>query len=276
MHLTADAPVNRDPSLVLRAAAAAAAAGVRIHRASLDRLAAALAPLPDPWPEEARAAFVDLLLAGHRAIPVIEALDQMGLWERVLPEWPAVRSKPQRNAYHRFTVDRHLIETAANAADLVARTDRPDLLVLGALLHDIGKGFPGDHTDVGIDLLATIGPRMGLPPDDVAVLQSMVRHHLLLPDVATRRDLDDPATTTAVAEAVGDQLTLGLLAGLTEADSLATGPAAWGRWKADLVRDLVRRTAHVLGGGAAGGRAGGLPHQRAPRARRRRRAGAAR
>src|SRR5262249_54977260 len=173
-----------------------------------------------------------------------------GLLEQVLPEWPAVRSKPQRNAYHRFTVDRHLIEAAANAAELVARTDRPDLLVLGALLHDIGKGFPGDHTTVGIDLLGTIGPRMGLPPGDVAVLQSMVRHHLLLPDIATRRDLDDPATITAVADAVGDQLTLGLLAALTEADSLATGPAAWGRWKADLVRELVRRTAHVLGGGS--------------------------
>jgi [protein-PII] uridylyltransferase len=247
--ITAEATPATDPSLLLRAAAAAAAGGLRINRASLDRLADAAA-LPDPWSDETRAAFVDLLLAEHRAIPVIEALDQLGLWERVLPEWPAVRSKPQRNAYHRFTVDRHLVETAANAAALVARTDRPDLLVLGALLHDIGKGFPGDHTEVGIGLLATIGPRLGLPPADVAVLQAMVRHHLLLPDVATRRDLDDPATITQVADAVGDPLTLGLLGALTEADSLATGPAAWGRWKADLVRDLVGRTAHVLGGGS--------------------------
>jgi [protein-PII] uridylyltransferase len=247
--LTSDASPAADPSLLLRAAAAAAAGGLRIHRESLDRLAATPA-MPEPWPLEVRTAFVDLLLAEHRAIPVIEALDQLGLWERVLPEWPAVRSKPQRNAYHRFTVDRHLIETAANAASLVTRTDRPDLLVLGALLHDIGKGFPGDHTVVGIELLATMGPRMGLPPDDVVVLQSMVRHHLLLPDVATRRDLDDAATITQVAEAVGDPLTLGLLGALTEADSLATGTAAWGRWKAELVRDLVARTAHVLGGGS--------------------------
>ena len=249
VHLTADAQVGADPTLVLRAAAAAASAGVRIHRASLDRLAAEAAPPPEPWPDEVRRALVDLLLAGHRAIPVIEALDQLGLWVHVLPEWEAVRSKPQRNAYHRFTVDRHLIEAAANAAGLVARTDRPDLLVLGTLLHDIGKGFPGDHTEVGIELLATIGPRLGLPPADVATLQAMVRHHLLLPDVATRRDLDDTATITAVAEAVQDQRTLGLLAALTEADSLATGPAAWGRWKAELVRDLVRRVSHVLGGG---------------------------
>jgi [protein-PII] uridylyltransferase len=194
---------------------------------------------------------VDLLLAGHRAIPVIEALDQLGLWEPVFPEWGALRSKPQRNAYHRFTVDRHLMETAANAADLVARTDRPDLLVVGALLHDLGKGFPGDHTEVGVALMGTIGERMGFAATDVAVLQAMVRHHLLLPDVATRRDLDDPATLDHVAGAVGDGLTLGLLAALTEADSLATGPAAWGRWKAELVRELVGRVGHLLRGGAA-------------------------
>jgi [protein-PII] uridylyltransferase len=175
----------------------------------------------------------------------------MGLWVHVLPEWEAVRSKPQRNAYHRYTVDRHLMEACANAAALVARTDRPDLLVLGALLHDIGKGYPGDHTEVGIELVGAIGPRMGLPAGDVAVLEAMVRHHLLLPDVATRRDLDDPATIEAVAAAAGDRRTLGLLAALTEADSEATGPAAWGSWKADLVLDLVGRTAHVLGGGSA-------------------------
>ncbi|MDP1818635.1 MAG: HD domain-containing protein, partial [Acidimicrobiales bacterium] len=250
VHVTVDADPGGDPTLVLRAAAAAAAGGVRIHRGSLDRLVDAAAPVPEPWPEHVRAALVDLLLAGHRAIPVIEALDQLGLWAPFLPEWPAVRSKPQRNAYHRFTVDRHLIETAANASTLVARTDRPDLLVLGALLHDVGKGYPGDHTVVGIDLVAGIGERIGLPAADVATLQAMVRHHLLLPDVATRRDLDDPATIDLVVDAVGDSVTLGLLAALTEADSLATGPAAWGRWKAELVRDLVSRVAHVLGGGS--------------------------
>ena len=251
IHLTPDADAAADPSLVLRAGAAAAGAQTSIHRASLDRLVAMATPLPEPWPPSVRAALVDLLLAEHRAIPVIEALDQLGLWTLVMPEWEAVRSKPQRNAYHRFTVDRHLMETAANAAGLVARTDRPDLLVLGALLHDIGKGFPGDHTDVGIDLLAVMGPRMGFSAEDTSVLQAMVRHHLLLPDVATRRDLDDPSTIEHVAEAVGDLVTLGLLASLTEADSLATGPAAWGTWKAELVRELVGRTAHVLGGGTA-------------------------
>ncbi|MEX2293005.1 MAG: [protein-PII] uridylyltransferase [Acidimicrobiales bacterium] len=251
IHLTANAEVARDHSLMLRAAAAASMGATTVHRSSLERLASETAALPTPWTHDVRAALVDLLLAGHHAIPVVEALDQMGLWVLVFPEWEAVRSKPQRNAYHRFTVDRHLMETSANAAALVARTDRPDLLVLGALLHDIGKGYPGDHTVVGIDLVAGIGARLGFPAEDVHVLQAMVRHHLLLPDVATRRDLDDPVTLATVADAVGDKRILGLLAALTEADSLATGPAAWGTWKADLVRDLVHRTMHVLGGGTA-------------------------
>src|SRR3546814_7209930 len=103
-----------------------------------------------------------------------------------------------------------------------------------------------DHAEVGIELLGTIGPRLGFPPADVAVLQAMVRHHLLLPDVATRRDLDDPETVRSVAEALGDRRTLGLLGALTEADSVATGPAAWGTWQADLVRELVSRTSFVL------------------------------
>lgn len=249
VHVTADAAVTADPTLPLRAAAAAAAHDTRIHRASLARLAEAHPPLPEPWPAALRDTFVELLLAGLPAVPLLEALDQLGLWERYVSEWPAVRAKPQRNAYHRFTVDRHLWETAVQAAGLAGRVSRPDLLVLGALFHDIGKGMRGDHTDNGVTLLASIGPRLGLGDADAAVLTALCRHHLLLPDVATRRDLDDPTTIDMVAGAVGSAEVLQLLAALTEADGLATGPAAWSAWKADLVRDLVTRVDHVLGGG---------------------------
>jgi [protein-PII] uridylyltransferase len=204
---------------------------------------------PDVWTDEIRQRFVELLGHGHDAIGVIEALDHTGLWERFLPEWVAVRNRPQRNAYHRFTVDRHLLEATANAAALVDRVDRPDLLLVGALLHDIGKGRGGDHTEVGMVLIEEIGPRMGFSGADTAVLVDLCRHHLLLPDVATRRDLSDEATIAAVADAVGDRTRLHLLAALTEADSLATGPAAWGAWKADLVSELVRRVDHYLSGG---------------------------
>ena len=252
VHLTSDADPAADPALALRAAAAAARIGTRIDRASLARLVDETPPFGDPWPAGGREALVDLLLAGHAAIPQIEALDQWGVWLRILPEWAPVRNRPQRNAYHRFTVDRHLLEAAANAADLVDTVDRPDLLVVGALLHDIGKGRPGDHTEVGIDLVLDLGPRMGFDEEDTLSLVDMVRHHLLLPDVATRRDLDDPATTDAVAAKVGSLRTLRLLHGLTVADSEATGPAAWGSWKAGLVATLVERTAVAMGGEASG------------------------
>jgi len=249
IHLDDVADPAQDPTLALRVATAAARHGVPIDRASLERLNQRTPRFPEPWPPGAVDDLVALLLTGQPSLAAFDALDQMNLLVRILPEWGPVRSRPQRNAYHRFTVDRHLWQTAANAAALAEHVARPDLLVLGALLHDLGKGYPGDHTVVGIDLVRAIGPRMGLSAEDVEVLVAMVRHHLLLPDVATRRDLSDDATITGVAEAVGSELVLDLLHALTEADSLATGPAAWGDWKAGLVRALVERVRHVLGGG---------------------------
>lgn len=249
VRLTGD--VQADELSVLRVAAAAAARGTRIHRGTLELLRSA-PELPDPWPVEARRLFVDLLASGHQAVPVVESLDHAGLWTRILPEWEPNRSRPQRNAYHRFTVDRHLLEATANAAALTGRVTRPDLLLLGTLLHDIGKGYSGDHAVVGRDLARTICTRMGYPLGDVELVERLVALHLLLPDAATRRDLDDPVTIHTVTAQVLDLTTLEVLHALTEADSLATGPAAWGSWKAELVADLVERATHVLGGGDVG------------------------
>ena len=256
LELTDDADLG-DPLLVLRYAASAARHDAYLHRGSLERLADHAEPVPVPWPAEARDLFVDLLAAGPAAIPVIEDLDQVGLFVLLVPEWEPCRSRPQRNAYHRFTVDRHLMEAAAEASRLVGQVERSDLLLVGALFHDIGKGYPGDHTVVGVDLLTTIAARMGYEGDDVDLLVAMVEHHLLLPDVATRRDLDDDGTIRQVADAVGGTVLLGLLGALTEADSIATGPSAWSNWKAGLVRELVERTSHVLGGGDVGDVVGG-------------------
>ena len=149
------------------------------------------------------------------------------------------------------------METAAEASRLVDRVDRPDLLLVGALLHDIGKGYPGDHTEVGVDLMRTIGSRMGFSGADTDLLVAMVEHHLLLPDVATRRDLDDDGTIRSVADALGSIRLLELLGALTEADSIATGPSAWSSWKGDLVHELVDRTRYVLSGGDVGEVLGG-------------------
>jgi len=246
--LARDASPAADPALLLRVAAAAAQADLPIAPHALDRLVGESAPLPEPWPAPALASFLTLLGSGAAVVPVIEALDQCGAWQRLLPEWERVRCKPQRNAVHRFTVDRHLVEATAQSVAFTRYVSRPDLLVVAALLHDIGKGFPGDHTDAGVRVVPAIAERIGLGRRDVDVLVTLVRCHLLLPDTATRRDLDDPATVAAVADAVGDRGTLELLRALTEADALATGPAAWNDWKAGLVDDLVARVAAVLSG----------------------------
>lgn len=238
-----------DPTFMLRVATAAARTGTRIERRSLDWIADRTPQWPTPWPAGARDDLVALLLEGERAIPVFEALDHRNLLVKMLPEWAPVRSKPQRNAYHRFTVDRHLWQAAANAAALVDRVGRPDLLMLGALFHDIGKGYAGDHSDEGVKLFDVVGRRMGLDDDDVDVVCRLIRHHLLLAEVATQRDLADDATIALVADSVVDAATLSVLHALTEADSLATGASAWSSWKADLIDTLVARVGQVLGGG---------------------------
>ncbi|NEA38876.1 HD domain-containing protein, partial [Streptomyces sp. SID11385] len=234
--------------LPLRAAAAAAQAALPLSPHAVRRLATACPPLPAPWPAEAREELVTLLGAGRPTVEVWEALEAGGLVTGLLPDWERVRCRPQRNAVHTWTVDRHLVETAVRAAALTRRVSRPDLLLVAALLHDLGKGWPGDHSVAGEIIVRDVAARIGFDAADVATLATVVRHHLLLVETATRRDLDDPATVRAVAEAVRDAATLELLHALTEADALATGHAAWSSWRAALVDDLAGRVAAALSG----------------------------
>ncbi|NEA95515.1 [protein-PII] uridylyltransferase [Actinospica acidiphila] len=241
---------DRDPVLPLRAAAAAAQAGLPLNLHAVRRMAAGARALPSPWPAEARQQLLTLLGSGRPTVDVWEALEAEGLISLLLPDWDRVRCRPQRNAVHLWTVDRHLIETAVRASAFTRRVSRPDLLLIAALLHDIGKGWPGDHSVAGEVIARDVAARIGFDADDVTVIATLVRHHLLLVETATRRDLDDPATVRSVAEAVGSPGTLELLHALTEADALATGPAAWSSWRASLVADLVKRVAAVLAGQA--------------------------
>ncbi|WP_082955156.1 [protein-PII] uridylyltransferase [Mycobacterium mantenii] len=247
--LARDARPDTDVGLVLRVAAAAADTGLPIGAATLSRLAASAPEMPVPWPREALDDLLVVLSAGPTTVTTIEALDRTGLWGRLLPEWDAIRDLPPRDVAHKWTVDRHVIETAVNAAPLSTRVARPDLLALGALLHDIGKGRGVDHSVLGAGLALEIGPRLGIAPVEVELLAQLVRHHLLLPMVATRSDLNDPKTIERVVNALsGDALLLDVLHALTEADSKATGPGVWSEWKASLIEDLVRRCRLVMAG----------------------------
>ncbi|WP_406036880.1 [protein-PII] uridylyltransferase [Micromonospora sp. NBC_00898] len=235
-----------DPSLSLRVAAAAATTRLPIARATCEWLAAYCPPLPAPWPPAARAALVTLLGAGPGLVPAWETCDRYGLIDGWLPEWTRLRSLPQHNPVHRFTLDRHLVQTAYEASRHTREVDRPDLLLLGAFLHDIGKGLSGDHSTVGAPLAEGVAARIGLPEPEANLIGNLVRLHLLLPDVATRRDLADPKTIADVAGKVGDPTTLDLLHALVRADAAATGPAAWSDWKGRLVAELVARVRTAL------------------------------
>ncbi|MCZ7528104.1 MAG: [protein-PII] uridylyltransferase [Acidimicrobiia bacterium] len=254
------ADVAIDAGAVLAVAAAAAEHDRPIDRVTLERLRSTGDPT---WAPSRTATFLRLLRAGRPAIAVFEALDHVGALVHLLPEWAHVRSLPQRNAYHRFTVDRHLLEAVAECATLLdggvrpegpgelddevaASLDRPDLLLLAALLHDVGKGLPGDHSEAGARTAAAIGRRLGLGGEDVDTLGWLVRHHLVLAETATRRDLSDEATVARIASLAGDPERLRLLYLLTVGDSRATGPAAWGPTKAALVRELFVKAFGLL------------------------------
>ncbi|HKE63300.1 MAG TPA: [protein-PII] uridylyltransferase [Micromonosporaceae bacterium] len=241
-----------DPGLSIRVAAAAATSGLPIARGTLDWLARfTTEPMPAPWPSDARRAFATLLGSGASLLPVWEACDRYGIVGRWLPEWNRLRGLPQHHPIHVFTVDRHLTETVIAACSYVRDVSRPDLLLVGALLHDIGKGLGSehlgsDHAELGASIASDIAARMGFPAADVATVTTLVRHHLLLPTIATRRDISDPVTVATVADAVRDSGTLELLHALALADAEAAGPAATSAWRTRLVGDLVRNVGRLL------------------------------
>jgi [protein-PII] uridylyltransferase len=245
--LDADADPT-DPLLLLRAAALAAERDVELSPTSTARLVREGSVLPDPWPEGARQLFVRLLAAGPGLRAVWETLEETGAVDRVLPEWERIRLLPHASVIHRFTVDRHLVETCIEASALIRHVGRPDVLMVAALLHDIGKGELTEHSVAGEPIARAIATRMGFDERSVDLIGTLVRWHLLLAETASARDPDDPATVRRVTERVPDLEALNLLRALTESDARATAPKAWSSWRANLIDTVGRQAAEALGG----------------------------
>jgi [protein-PII] uridylyltransferase len=244
-----------DPLTGLRAAALAARRGLVLSPVTAEHLGELAPSLPDPWPDEAREALLELLSAGSALPPVWEALDLNGCITRWLPSWELIRSEPQHNPVHRHTVDRHSVQTAVEAQRFLNAVDRPDILLLACLLHDIGKGMrhlgvPAvDHAQGGAPRAREIALSVGLPDTDAALIELLVREHLTLAELATRRDHADPTTVETLIDAVdGRVATLELLRALTEADARAAGPTAWSPWRAQLINSLTERVLTHLEG----------------------------
>ncbi|HSK21818.1 MAG TPA: [protein-PII] uridylyltransferase [Egicoccus sp.] len=208
------------------------------------------------WTDTQRERFVRVLWRGSVMIPALAELDDVGLLTAMLPEWEVVRGRPQRNPYHRYTLDRHAWHAAANLGDLVRREpwaaealrlveDREGLL-LGVLLHDVGKAVGEPHSDTGVPLARKIAARMGASPATVDLVGRLVRLHLLIPDAARKRDVTDPDLARALAAEVGDASTLACLHLLAAADGQATGPTAWSAWTGSLVQTLITKVDAVL------------------------------
>lgn len=234
------------------------ATGANLDRVDADRISRAARS--DPGGFEAGQALREAIVAaasnGHASFAALAEVDDVGLLGAVLPGWSATRGRAQRNPLHRYSLDRHLLHAVATLGDVIAgepwaataaeRVDDIPALVVALLVHDIGKPVGEPHARTGVPIALAICEALGLSPASTGLVARLVRHHLLLPDIATRRDLADTGLLENVAASIGDVQTLDCLHLLAAADGLATGPAAWSPWRAALVSDLVMRLRPLL------------------------------
>jgi len=279
--------LSDEPSLGLRALAAGAARGARLGRHTAERWRRELEEAGSlPWDAASRTALLALLRLGPGGTDALLDADHVGLLVAHLPDWRHLRGRPQRNPLHRYDLDTHARQAVASLQsvalgdveqahrELWAGLDSEDqeLLLLATLLHDVGKAWPGDHSKVGATIARDWMLRMGFGHRRADAVGRLVRLHLLLPETATRRDLDDDDELAAVAGQVAGVVVLDQLYLLSLADSRATGPAAHSPWKDALMATLHGRVRAILIGAPEDG-GHGDPADRGDRAGRAGRAG---
>jgi [protein-PII] uridylyltransferase len=208
--------------------------------------------------DESQQLFLQMFTEPTRLADALRAMHRVGLLERFIPAFEHARGLLQFNNYHKFTVDEHSLHTVERGIELAddagwlgnvwrgIRRRRPLLLAL--LLHDIGKGRPGDHSEVGALIAREVATDLGLPEDEAEIVELLVAKHLVMAHLAFRRNVGDQSLVVGFARDVGSPEVLRMLTILTVADVTAVGPGMWTGWKADLLSDLYERTLACLDG----------------------------
>ncbi|PIS19220.1 MAG: [protein-PII] uridylyltransferase [Zetaproteobacteria bacterium CG12_big_fil_rev_8_21_14_0_65_55_1124] len=212
---------------------------------------------------EAQQTFLDILSDSRNVSSVLKEMNDTGILGRFIPEFRHAVGLGQFNNYHAYTVDEHTIRAVAEArnmahrlhgerltlaCDIFARLQRPELLYIAILCHDIAKGMPGDHSDLGAVIAADVCRRLGVSRDAQELVSWLVRHHLLMAITSQRCDLTDPHAIASFAEKVSDMERLRYLLCLSVADIAAVGPGVWNEWKGSLLRELYLATErHLMG-----------------------------
>ena len=240
--------------------------GLEIHPATLRRVTRQLDLITEDLRNdiEANRLFLDILCSNRDPERALRLMNEAGVMGRFLPEFGRVVALMQFNMYHHYTVDEHLLVTIGNIAhmergdlkhelplvsDLIKRVKSRQVLYVAALMHDMAKGLPGDHSEVGAAMSESVCARFGMSAADTATVSWLVRHHLTMSDAAQKRDVTDPKTVADFVQTVQTPGRLRLLLILTVADIRAVGPGVWNGWKAQLLRELYMESETLMSGG---------------------------
>ncbi|WP_104008181.1 [protein-PII] uridylyltransferase [Jhaorihella thermophila] len=237
--------------------------GMLIHPDAMRLVAHNLHLVDDEMRNDPRAQkiFLDLLLEHGNPERALRRMNELGFLAAFIPEFKPVVALMQFNMYHSYTVDEHTIQCISQLAQIERRELIEDLpiasgilesgvnrrvLYVALLLHDIAKGQPADHSILGAQIARKVAPRLGLDEEESRTVEWLVRYHLLMSDMAQKRDIADPRTVRDFAKAVKTVERLDLLTVLTVCDIRGVGPDTWNNWKAVLLRALYRQTRVAL------------------------------
>ncbi len=255
IHIADQSVLQEKPTLIMKVFELAAANNASFHYRAKRVISSCISiAAEDRFRKSRRVAnsFLQVLEQGDNPGELLRCMLETGLLKAYLPEFEHISALAQHDVYHVNTVDRHVIQTVVEMRRLLkqekelATGANVPILLLAALLHDIGKGFGGGHAVKGAGIAEKIGTRIGLSVSDVATLSFLVRNHLFLINIALRRDLEDESLILKCARRIKDPAYLRMLVLLTMADSLATGPNVWNEWKAALLLELYHKIAHLL------------------------------